>query len=205
MVSVRSTRYTISNMQSLEISLSRFGFMVDVVIVCGSGDPNGISYAVCRELTACFSGHGLTSTVFHPYGMDIRHCTGCEACSDGPCVHDDDMVTVLDSLSEATLLVLVSPIHFSGPSSIMKTLMDRFQPFWHNRMPHPRFMAGVLCGGSPEPCFRNTESIMRAFSITVGMDVLGFLEIGDTDRRSENDCISDVPDMVDSIVRGMQA
>lgn len=175
--------------------------MAGVLVVCGSGDPKGISYSVCDAIDGLLDNMGIPCTVLYPYEMDIGHCTGCEMCEVGDCPFDDDMGVVMDRMSDSDLLILVSPIHFSGPSSIIKTVMDRLQPFWHSKdMAHPGYVAGVLCGGSLEPCFSHTESIIRAMSITVGMEVLGFHHIKDTDHRSIDDCVEGVPDFIGSII-----
>jgi multimeric flavodoxin WrbA len=180
--------------------------MDKVVFICGSGDETGVSHSVCRRLSCLLESRGIFAEVFEPNSMDIRHCTGCEACINIVCPIDDDMHIIFDSVSDVDLLVLVSPIHFSGPSSITKTVMDRFQPFWHNPdLRHPARIAAILCGGSPNPCFTHTESIIKAFAYTVGMKVVGFHHISDTDSLSMSECLVGVDDFILGLIGDRKA
>ena len=96
------------------------------------------------------------------------------------------MADLYDLISRSKLLILASPIHFSGPSSILKTAIDRFQPYWFNKERRtPAFCAALLCGGSPSPNFEISEKIFRAFSVTTGMKYLGALTVPDTDNGVE--------------------
>lgn len=142
---------------------------------------------MCRSFSRGLASHGISSEIIFPIDMDIKHCTGCGDCSDGSCVMTDDMRIILDLFQETDFLVLASPIHFSGPSSVIKTVIDRFQPAWFKDMPHPKYATSLLSGGGAEPCFRNTISIFKAFSITVGMEWLDGLNISDTDNMTYRD------------------
>ncbi len=121
--------------------------------------------------------------VVFPSEKSISHCTGCGHCRCGSCILDDDMHILYKLFSESDLLVLASPLHFNGPSSVLKTVMDRFQMFWFDRnLPHPDHVLALLCAGSNRPNFSPTVSIMKAFATTAGMKWLGHLEVVDTDR-----------------------
>jgi multimeric flavodoxin WrbA len=120
--------------------------------------------------------------------MNIGHCSGCGDCSaEGKCSISDDMDIIYRAFKENDLIVLATPIHFSGPSSVIKTVIDRFQPFWFMNGKHPLFSAALMSGGNPTPNFKNTASIFRAFSITAGIKWLGSLEIPCTDKKTTPD------------------
>ena len=97
------------------------------------------------------------------------------------------MGDVYDKFRRSNLLILATPIHFSGPSSVIKTVIDRFQPLWFKGGEHPAYIAALLNGGGQSPNFNNTLSIFKAFSITAGMKWLGCLEISDTDNMRSRD------------------
>jgi multimeric flavodoxin WrbA len=153
------------------------------MIVCGSRD-GGFTSEMCRSFSKGLETDGISSEIIFPIGMDIKHCTGCGDCSaGGECSISDDMDAIYSSFGESDLLVLAAPIHFSGPSSAIKTVIDRFQPLWFKKREHPAFAVALLSGGGPSPRFANAVSVFRAFSLTAGMKWLGQLEIADTDEK----------------------
>lgn len=138
---------------------------------------------MCEAASLYLSSRGYRTETIVISDLDIKHCTDCGSCRHTSCVIRDDMNLVFRSFAGADLLVMATPIHFSGPSSIIKTAMDRFQGHWYNRgLPHPEKVVALLCGGSPEPRFEYTVSILRSFAITTGMEWAGHLEVPDTDR-----------------------
>lgn len=158
------------------------------LIVCGSGNTDGFTYAMCQGAERGLKEAGWEAETIFPYRMDIRHCNGCLGCrGGGNCVIGDDMAEVYALFERADLLLLATPIHFSGPSSILKALVDRFNPYWYRGRPHPPRCAVLICGGSDIPHFSNTVSILKAFSITVGMEWAGELCLGGTDRGDVKD------------------
>ena len=153
------------------------------LIVCGSMD-GGFTSEMCRSFSEGISTYGITSDIIFPIEMRIEHCTGCDECSkDGKCIITDDMEKIYKAFRESDLLVLSTPIHFSGPSSVIKAVIDRFQPLWFGVDEHPTYVAALLSGGGRSPNFKNAQSIFKAFSITAGMNWLGQLEIPETDSK----------------------
>ena len=154
------------------------------LIICGSME-GGFTSEMCRYFANGLAVHNIRSDILYPIEMDIRHCTGCEECSkDGKCIINDEMELIYQAYEDTCdLLVLASPIHFSGPSSIIKTVIDRFQPIWYKRKKHPEFIAALLSGGGASPSFAPSKSIFVALSATARMKWLGQLEIPDTDNK----------------------
>jgi len=156
-------------------------------IVCGSRD-GGCTSEMCRSFSKGLTAQGISSEIFFPIEMNISHCTGCGGCSEsGVCNIHDDMDIFYEAFGKSDLFVLATPIHFSGPSSAIKTIIDRFQPIWFKKGEHPEFAAALLSGGGLSPNYKNTVSIFKAFSITAEMKWLGHLEISDTDKREPQD------------------
>ena len=62
------------------------------LILCGSGNREGFTNAMCQGAERALSSDGWDVDVLRPYDMDVRHCNGCLGCrKDGRCVIDDDM------------------------------------------------------------------------------------------------------------------
>ena len=162
--------------------LGHHGTMRRALIVCGSARMNGVTDAMCSAAAEALNEKGFSTTLVRA-NDEISHCRDCGLCIDGQCVIDDDMVPIYSEFARSDILVLATPIHFSGPSSLIKTVVDRFQPYWYEKdMPHPSRVMGLMCGGSDRPEFRPTVSVFRAFSAMLGMEWLGHLEISGTDR-----------------------
>ena len=119
------------------------------LILCGSGNREGFTNAMCQGAERALSSDGWDVDVLRPYDMDVRHCNGCLGCrKDGRCVIDDDMGEIYSLFEGADLLILATPIQFSGPSSVLKTVVDRFNPYWYRKGAHPSRCAAMMCGGS---------------------------------------------------------
>ncbi len=156
------------------------------LIICGSAGRGGVTEAMCTSAAAWIRGMGRDALVVYPSDMRIDHCTGCEMCSEGGCVIDDDMDRLYGLFADSDNLILATPLHFNGPSSLIKTVMDRFQTYWWGKgLSHPKRMALMVCAGSESPNFAPTVSIARAFALTIGMEWWGELCLSGTDRKGE--------------------
>lgn len=161
--------------------------MRKALILCGSARMNGVTDSMCKAAAKELEALGYDPLVI-TVTDDVSHCRNCGLCKDGQCAIDDAMTPIYTAFSEADLLVLATPIHFSGPSSLIKAAIDRFQPYWFDRgSPHPSMVMGLMCGGSEKPEFRPTVSVFRAFSAMLGMRWLGHLEISGTDEMFDGD------------------
>jgi len=57
----------------------------------------------------------------------INLCIACDACqgNGGRCIHQDDMVEILDKMIRADVIVMATPVYFYTMNGQMKTLIDR--------------------------------------------------------------------------------
>ncbi|AEE13947.1 NADPH-dependent FMN reductase [Thermodesulfobium narugense DSM 14796] len=63
--------------------------------------------------------------------MNISPCRGCEKCSmSGRCVIKDDMHDIYEKIEKYRFFLFFSPVFFGGVPSILKSAIDRCQPFW---------------------------------------------------------------------------
>ena len=66
----------------------------------------------------------LTSLKFSP-------CTHCDGClKTGSCIVKDEMQGIYQDFEQADVIVLASPIQFTGVTAQMKGMIDRFQSRW---------------------------------------------------------------------------
>lgn len=158
------------------------------LILCGSGNRDGFTWELCKGASEGLESLGIRSEVLDASELRIGHCNGCGACEDGDCPIDDDMGAMFAKFSESDIFILATPIRFSGPSSLIKTVIDRFQPIWHGMdIKRPTYAAGIMCGGNQEARFASTVTIFRAFSITAGMEWMGELTVPGTDCMEPGD------------------
>lgn len=68
-------------------------------------------------------------------GMDIKHCTGCGACSAGrdngkpiKCIIKDDYNTLAQKVLEADGVIVAAPVYILGITGQFKNFVDRFGP-----------------------------------------------------------------------------
>lgn len=171
------------------------------LILCGSSHKGGCTEAMCRTASDALRSVGWSCTIL---GCDnIAHCTGCGECTDGRCHLADGMDQIYAEFSKADLMVLSSPVHFSGPSSLIKTVIDRFQPYWFRKdLPHPEACIGLLCAGSDDPEYSPTLSVFRAFSAMLGMRWVGHVEVSGTDRNGTDGAEEKVREFMLGISRG---
>lgn len=151
-------------------------------IVDASGHPGGHTGAACIRMSKVLEGAGWEVDYLTVPVSGSSHCNGCGSCSStGRCILADPMSSAVERICASDILILASPIRFSGLSSQMKMLIDRMNPLWHVRQKVPRWVCWVLCGGSPEPKFTNARSELTALALGIGSECGGYLEISGTD------------------------
>jgi len=162
-------------------------------IICGSGNPNGHTSAMCRAAAEELASRGYSVRMFCPSDMAIADCDGCDSCaSAGRCRKEDDMRFVYRSFSESDLLVLASPIFFDGLSSPMVRVMGRFQLHWNRRdLDRPKECLALICGGRDvkEGCL--AQRVVERFCKSIGIVLIGIVTIEGTDNCPVDGTYSD--------------
>ena len=160
---------------------------MNVLFITGSARSNGITAKLCDTVADAMPDANVT--VMRAHELDIKHCTGCSSCAaSGKCAINDDMGRIYSTADNADIIVLATPVYFSGPSSIMKQIIDRFQCVWaagKGKKRKGKSVALIVAGGDPVPVFQNTISIAKAFASTVGAEWAGELKVSDTDGMKE--------------------
>jgi len=100
-----------------------------LVIFNGSPKPGGNTDFLIDRFTACLERRDVVKFVLRE--MNISPCRGCERCSsNGLCVIKDDMQDVYEKIEAHKYFLFFSPVFFGGVTSILKSAIDRCQPFW---------------------------------------------------------------------------
>ena len=102
--------------------------MSKIVVLSGSPRKNGNTELLVNSFVEGAKVHN-TIEVFSVNKYKVNPCTGCNACkinNEHKCVQNDDMKIIFDSLYDADVLVIASPVYFYGVSAQLKAIIDRF-------------------------------------------------------------------------------
>jgi multimeric flavodoxin WrbA len=63
--------------------------------------------------------------------LKMKSCIGCEKCWENgkPCIFDDDISRLYNIIASSDVLLLATPVYWYGPTTLLKTLLDRFTIF----------------------------------------------------------------------------
>ncbi len=116
--------------------------------------------------------------------LDMRGCRECESCfRTGKCVVKDDMQRIYALLDEADVLILASPIFFSGLTAQTKMVIDRCQCLWAGKYllgkpiggGRKRVGAFLSVGGRGDLSFKGAISVVKAFFLSISVEYAGEL------------------------------
>ena len=127
--------------------------------------------------------------VFNVNKIKIKHCIACDYCIEhqGECVtKDDDMRAVYEKLENCDLLVIASPIYFSGFPSKIKTLIDRTQVLYNLKdrsIIKEKKLVSIGVGGAPHYAkqFVGMANTLEFYKKYYNCDELGFVKFSHTD------------------------
>lgn len=98
-----------------------------IVILTCSPHKKGTSNTLVNEFIEGAESNGHTITRFDTPFLNIHPCIGCDHCGmSGPCVFNDDMPKILDTIMDSDMIVFATPIYYFGFSAQIKSAIDRF-------------------------------------------------------------------------------
>jgi multimeric flavodoxin WrbA len=182
--------------------------MVVVLGILGSPHPHGNTAALLDAFMNGARDAGADTIQLDVTSLDISGCDACNECQDtGDCVMMDDMTKVYDSIERADVLVLATPLYFSGMSSQLKAVIDRGQCLWHRARKGSglRGKRGYLLavGAMENANFRNVLSEVRSYFIGVGISYQG--EVTVPGIESEGDILAHTLDLSRAYKMGYSA
>ncbi len=93
------------------------------------------SEIMVKEALFAAKAAGAEVEFINTMDMDIKHCTGCGACSKGrdngkevKCIIKDDYNTLADKVLEADGVIVAAPVYILGITGQFKNFVDRFGP-----------------------------------------------------------------------------
>ncbi len=102
--------------------------------IAGSPRRNGNTDLLLAELLKGAVSKGADVQTIYINKLKITPCEHCDAClKTGKCRIQDDMQQIYDELEQADVIVLASPVQFSGPPAYLKAMIDRCQCLWSRK------------------------------------------------------------------------
>ena len=103
--------------------------MKTAAVLIGSAREKGNSTIIANEFLRGFKENGGEAKIFKLNELKYKGFIGCFSCrKTGYCIHKDDMVSVLESVSAADIVVICSPVFMHQVSGQVKTAIDRLYP-----------------------------------------------------------------------------
>jgi len=104
---------------------------VKVLGIAGSPRRGGNTDMLLAELLKGAASKGAEVKTIVLNSLKFSPCTHCDGClKTGSCVVKDEMQNIYQDFEEADVIVLASPIQFTGVTAQMKGMIDRFQSRW---------------------------------------------------------------------------
>lgn len=98
-----------------------------IVVLTGSPHKEGTSNTLVDAFIKGAKQNKHEITRFDIPFLKIHPCIGCDHCGmNGPCVWDDDMPVILDTILESDMIIFATPIYYFGFSAQIKSAIDRF-------------------------------------------------------------------------------
>jgi multimeric flavodoxin WrbA len=104
---------------------------VRILGIAGSPRRNGNTDLLLTELLKGAASKGAEVKTIYLHDLKIGPCQHCDSCfKAGKCKIQDDMQTIYTELEKADVVVLATPVQFSGPPAAVKAMVDRCQCLW---------------------------------------------------------------------------
>ena len=168
-------------------------------ILCIAGSPrrHGNSEQLLDALALGVEEAGGNAVRLVARAAAAGYCRGCNACSEnGRCIQRDGMDAVYAEIDHADAIVVATPVFFATVPAVLKTLLDRCQPYWARRYvlheaPPDRKRPGAILvvGGGGDP-FGTSCAIAPVKSVFAVLSVSAnhVLEVVGPDRPGDILC-----------------
>ncbi len=148
---------------------------MNIVVLTGSPHKTGTSNTLVNEFIKGAEENGHTIKRFDTPFLNIHPCIGCDHCGmGGPCVFNDDMPNILDTILESDMIVFATPIYYFGFSAQIKSAIDRF--YSRNGQIQSKHLKSVFIATA----WNNDEQVMSGIKkhIDILIDYLNLNNVG---------------------------
>jgi len=154
-----------------------------VLIFQGSPRKKGNSALLAERVMDGARAAGAEVESFYLHGMNIKPCTGCDACrrkGQRDCILKDDMAPLYSKLRKADAIVMATPVYWFTVSAQTKLFMDRWYAMGGDEgYPFKGKRFGiVLAYGDEDPFCSGAVNALRTFEDAlgyVGAEIVGMI------------------------------
>lgn len=146
--------------------------MSKIAVLIGSPRKNGNTEILANSFIAGVDKKKNSVEVIHVIGKKVNGCIGCNFCykdSRHNCIHRDDMKEIYDTLANADVIVIATPIYFYGVSSQLKCIIDRLHNPIRNTFKVKELVLLAVCADTIPTVFDSVQtmyhSILSYFSL----------------------------------------
>lgn len=147
---------------------------MEILGVVGSPRKGGNTDILMDAVLAGAQQNGHVTEKVYLGDLVIGPCVDCRACKKEPfeCVLNDGMLGLYPRLEAADVIVFGTPIYWFGPTGPMKTLVDRFRPFYVNRhLKGTKALLVIPAGDGPKEADLTVDMFRRSFE-SLGMELI---------------------------------
>jgi|ERR1035437_495246 multimeric flavodoxin WrbA len=142
----------------------------NVLVITASPRTGGNSALAAGYLTSIISPKSQISNV-NINKLQFKACNACDKCRDNlKCVFKDDAAALIKKAERSDIVIIASPVYFTGVPGPLKTFIDRNQVQWYKRYAKPakspKKKRGIIIlteGTNKDKYFKPAESEIRSF------------------------------------------
>lgn len=168
--------------------------MKRICMLFGSPRKGGNSETMAEALVSEFNGD-VEIDRFHLCDMTIDGCLDCRKCWSGgrPCIIDDEMHKIYESLAEADAVIFATPLYWYTWSAQIKPVIDRFVPFVSDEalseLKGKKAILVASAGDTHDSCFDGLLFAFRESCNLLEMEITG--EFCYSDLYTKNEAAED--------------
>lgn len=150
----------------------------------GSPRAKGNSEILAMRVLDGADNAGLETKSVPLRKLKIKPCTGCDKCwqKDRPCVFDDDMSPLYETIAASDILLFATPVYWYAPTAIMKGFIDRFVIFSRPEgKPLIEGKSAILVSTHEEEGVTAAEPLVRMFELSfeyLGVELIEKIIVG---------------------------
>lgn len=138
-----------------------------IEIFIGSLLKNGNTYSLVEKFVSGLNKEKFNAEVSFLCDYDIAPCDDCRTCETGKmeCIITDDMKEIYTRFDNADIIVIGTPIYWSGPIAKTKLMLDRLRPYYsNNKLAGKKAVLMLPAGHGESDCDLTIEMYRRSFT-----------------------------------------
>jgi len=142
--------------------------------IVGSPRKKGNTHLLVERILKGGQDAGAETEIILLGDRTIAECDGCHACwKKKPCVRDDGMNAIYETIAGSDILVFGTPVYWYGPTALMKGFIDRCVYFnCPENRPKIRYKSAILA--IP---FEEEDPATADITVALFRKSLGYLEM----------------------------